>query len=313
MQALLKALSRLSLRLFFRPVVGSRLPLPFQRRWMAALTRVVPGPGGIEASDLWAGSVRISRFRKPLAGSVGPVDPAERDAVLFVHGGGFQVGGGDTYAGFAGWLAEVTGADVYMPDYRLAPEDPQPAPTDDLFAAYRSVIELGHDPGRLAVVGDSAGGALAVETIRSLGEMGVPSPAALVLISPWLDLSLSGPSVAAVGSGDPVLTPQWLHKAARDHAAGLRLDDPRISPLFAELRKLPPTLVQVGTDEILLDDSTRFADRAFAAGVEVELHRFDGFWHDFQMYAKFLTPARDALVDVGAFLDRRLHPPGTDV
>ncbi len=308
MQALLKAMSRLSLRLFFRPVIGSRLPLAFQRRWMAALTRVVPGPGGIEQSDLWAGSVRISRFRKPLEGAVGVVDPADRDAVLFVHGGGFQLGGGDAYAGFAGWLAEVTGADVYMPDYRLAPEDPHPAPTDDVFAAYRAVVELGHDPKRLAVVGDSAGGALAVETTRSLGEMGMPSPAALVLISPWLDLSMSGASIAAVGSRDPVLSPAWLRQGARDHAGGLRADDPRISPLFAELRKLPPTLVQVGTDEILLDDSTRFADRAFAAGVEVELQRFDGYWHDFQMYAKTLTAARDALVDVAAFLDRRLHP-----
>jgi epsilon-lactone hydrolase len=307
MQALLKALSRLSLRLFFRPIVGSGLPLPFRRRWMAALTRVVAGPGGIERSDLWAGSVRISRFRKPLAEAIGTIDPGDREAVVFVHGGAFQVGGGDTYAGFAGWLAEVTGADVYMPDYRLAPEDPQPAPTDDVFAAYRAVVELGHDPGRMAVVADSAGAALAVGTIRSLGEMGVPPPAAVVLISPWLDLSLSGPSVAAVGGRDPVLRADWLRRAARDHAAGLPSDDPRISPLFAELRRLPPTLVQVGTDEILLDDSTRFADRAFAAGVEVELQRFDGFWHDFQMYARYLTPARDALTDIAAFLERRLH------
>ena len=307
MQALLKALSRLSLRLSFRPVIGSRLPLSFQRRWMAVLTRMVAGPGGIERSDLWAGPVRVARFRKPLEDAVGPVDPADRDAVLFVHGGGFQIGSGDTYAGLAGWLAEVTGADVYMPDYRLAPEDPQPAPTDDIFAAYRAVIGLGHAPGRLAVVGDSAGGALAVETVRSLPEMGVPSPAAMVLISPWLDLSLSGASIAEVGSRDPVLRTAWLQRAARDHAAGLHVDDPRISPLFAELRKLPPTLIQVGTDEILLDDSTRFADRAYAAGVEVELQRFEGFWHDFQIYARYLTGAREALDDVAAFLDRRLH------
>jgi acetyl esterase/lipase len=275
---------------------------------MAALTGAVGGPGGIEQSDLWAGSVRIARFRRPLEDAVGPVDPADRDAVLFVHGGGFQLGGEDTYSGLAGWLAEVTGADVYMPDYRLAPEDPQPAPTDDLFAAYRSVVELGHAPGRLAVVGDSAGAALAVETVRSLSEMGVPSPVAMVLISPWLDLSLSGASVAAVGRHDPVLRPVWLRRAARDHAAGLHVDDPRISPLFAELRKLPPTLIQVGTDEILLDDSTRFADRAYAAGVEVELQRFEGLWHDFQIYARYLTPARDALIDIAAFLKRRFEP-----
>lgn len=306
MQGLLKAISRLSLRLFFKPVMGSRLPVGFQRRWLAVLTRTVPGPGGIERSDLWVGAVPMARLRRRDEEQLGPIDPTERDAVLFVHGGGFTLGGGDTYAGFASWLASVTGADVYMPDYRLAPEDPHPAPTDDLFAAYRAIVELGHEPGRIAVIGDSAGAALSVEMVRSLPEMGVGSPAALVLISPWLDLSLSGASVDSVGDRDPVLRRRWLDGAAREHAAGLHVDDPRISPLFADLRTLPPTLVQVGTDEILLDDATRFADRAYAAGVEVELQRFDGLWHDFQVYAKVLEPARGALDDIAAFLRRRL-------
>ena len=104
-----------------------------------------------------------------------------------------------------------------------------------------------------------------------------------------------------------------LASAARNHAGGLHLDDPRISPLFAELRTLPPTLVQVGTDEILLDDSTRFAERAYAAGVEVELQRFDGLFHDFQLFAKLLPSSRGALDDIAAFLDRRLDPPAADV
>ena len=138
------------------------------------------------------------------------------------------------YVGLASWLASATGADVYLPDYRLAPEHPQPAPTDDLFAAYRAVLELGHDPERTAVAGDSAGGALAVSTVRSLREMGLPTPAAMVLISPWLDLSLSGASVARVGRRDPVLRREGLVGSARNHAGGLHLDDPRISPLFAD-------------------------------------------------------------------------------
>jgi monoterpene epsilon-lactone hydrolase len=304
MQKLLKALSRLSLCLFFKPVMGSRLPLGFQRRWFVGLARLAGRPRGIERSEVWVGSMPMSRLRKPSGDQVGAIDPAERDAVLYVHGGGFVAGGGETYIGLASWLADATGADVYMPGYRLAPEDPQPAPTDDIFAAYRAVIELGHEPGRLAVIGESAGAALAVETMRSVREMGLPSPAALVLISPWLDLSLSGASVASVGDRDPALSRRWLTQGAREHAAGLHVDDPRISPLFADLRTLPPTLVQVGTDEILLDDSTRFADRAYAAGVEVELQRFEGFWHDFQLYAKVLAPARGALADIDAFLRR---------
>jgi acetyl esterase/lipase len=309
METLLRTLSRISLRLFFRPVIGSRLPIGFQRRWAEAMTRLMGGARGIERSELWAGELSIRRLRPPGAG-VGPVDPSTRDAILYVHGGGFEIGGGEMYVGFASRIAAITGADVYLPDYRLAPEHPQPAPTDDAFAAYRAVLELGHDPRRTAVIGDSAGGGIAVSTVRSLREMGLPGPAAMVLISPWLDLSLSGASVGLVGRRDPMLRREWLERGARGHAGGLHLDDPRISPLFADLRTLPPTLVQVGTDEILLDDSTRFADRAYAAGVDVELQRFDALFHDFQVFAMLLRSSRGALDDIAAFLRRHFAADG---
>ncbi len=135
--------------------------------------------------------------------------------------------------------------------------------------------------------------------------MNVPSPAALVLISPWLDLTLTSASVAANARRDPMLRRGWLEQSARAHAGELHRSDPRVSPLFADLTTLPPTLVQVGSDEILLDDSTRFADRAWAAGAEVELQRFDGWWHDFQASAGELRAARAALEDVAGFLKRR--------
>jgi monoterpene epsilon-lactone hydrolase len=306
METLMRALSRISMRLSFRPIVGSRLPIGFQRRWTAAMTRILGRPKGIERSEIWAGELPMKRFRRSGGDTVGAIDPAGRNAVLYIHGGGFEIGGGEMYVGFASRIAAVTGADVYLPDYRLSPEHPQPAPTDDAFAAYRAILELGYDPGRIAVIGDSAGGAISVSTVRSLRDMGLPGPAAMVLISPWLDLSLSGASIDLVGRRDPMLRRRWLEGAARGHAAGLHLDDPRISPLFSDLRRLPPTLVQVGTDEILLDDSTRFADRASAAGVEVELQRFDGLFHDFQVFARLLPSARGALDDIAAFLNRRL-------
>ena len=188
------------------------------------------------------------------------------------------------YVGFASWWV-ADRADVDPPDYRPAPSTPSGADRPPLRRLPRRSSSSATTRAT-AVVGDSAGASLTVSTVRSLREMGMPSPAALVLISPWLDLSLSGASVGLVGRRDPMLRRDGLAAAARDHAAGLHLDDPRISPLFAELRTLPPTLVQVGTDEILLDDSTRFADRAYAAGVEVELQRFDGLFHDFQLFAK---------------------------
>lgn len=302
---MLTALSKLGLRLFVKPVLGSRLPIGIQRRWMEAMARAMGGARGVERSDLWAGELLIRRLRRA-DGGIGPTDPAGREAILYLHGGGFEIGGGEMYVGFAAWIAALTGADVYLPDYRLAPEHTEPAPTDDAFSAYRAVLEHGHDPRRTAIIGDSAGGGIAVSTVRSLREMGLPAPAALALISPWLDLSLSGASVESVGRHDPMISSRWLQGAARRHAGGLHLEDPRVSPLFAALRTLPPTLVQVGTEEILLDDSTRFADRAAAAGVEVELQRFEGLFHDFQLFALLLGTARGALDDIAAFLRRRI-------
>ena len=306
MQALLKALTRLALRVMFKPLIGSRLPLAAQRRWLAVLARVIGRPGGVDQQQLWAGEVPMLRLRAAGSeGAVGPLVPAERDAVLYVHGGGFMLGGGSTYAGFAAWVAKATGADVYLADYRLAPEHPYPAPLDDLFAAYGAVLGLGHAPERTALMGDSAGGALAVDLALVLPEMDVPAPAALVLISPFLDLSLSGASVAANARLDPLLSRRFVDAGGRAHAGGLRRSDPRISPLFAPLGSLPPILVQVGSDEILLDDSVRFADRVWAAGVEIELQRFEGLWHDFQTTAQTLRVAREALDDIAAFLARR--------
>lgn len=267
------------------------------------MARASVPPRGIEQSDVWAGDIRMLRFRE--ASGPGPSSPAGRQAVLYVHGGGFVTGSPEGYRGLAGWLARTTGADVYVPDYRLAPEHPHPAATDDLFTAYRGVLDLGHAPTATAVVADSAGAALAVSTVLSLPEMNVPSPAALALLSPWLDLTLTSASIAANARRDPMLRRSWLEQSARSHAGELRRSDQRVSPLFADLATLPPTLVQVGSDEILLDDSIRFADRAWAAGAEVELQRFEGWWHDFQTSAATLTVAREALEDVAAFLRRR--------
>jgi acetyl esterase/lipase len=307
MQTLLKAITRGFLRVFFKPAFGSRLPLAVQRRWLALLLRVTGGPKGVVVQELWTGETSSLRLRAEPKGMIGPAPATERDAILFVHGGGFRLGGGSAYSGFAAWVAATSGADVYLPDYRLAPEHPFPAPIDDLFAAYRGVLELGHSPSRVAILGDSAGAALAVGLALTLPEMNVPPPAALVLLSPWLDLSLSGASIAANARRDPVISRRMLDAGGRAHAGDLRRSDPRVSPMFADLHGLPPALIQVGSDEILLDDATRFADRAWGAGVEVELQRFEGWFHDFQATARTLRTAREALEDISAFLARRFE------
>jgi monoterpene epsilon-lactone hydrolase len=135
--------------------------------------------------------------------------------------------------------------------------------------------------------------------------MDVPMPAAMVLISPVTDLTLSGASIHAKRHADPLLRREWLEPSFRDWAGPIPLGDGRVSPLYASLDGLPPTLIQVGEDEILLDDSLRFADRAWAAGVQVELQRFPHLWHDFQIQAGLLAESKAAVGDIGAFLRRR--------
>ena len=302
MQTLRKALTRGFLRVLWKPFQGPPFSLAFTRRWHALLSGVARPPRGIERREIDLASIPAVH----LADGVPSGDAGTRDAVLFCHGGAFVAGGAETHAAFAGWIARATGADVYLAEYRLAPEHPFPAATDDLHAAYRAVLELGHSPRRTAVIGDSAGAGLAVATLRALPEMSVPTPAALVLISPWLDLTMSSGAVVTNARRDPMLKRSYLQAAATAYAGGIQRGDPRVSPLFSDLHRLPPTLVQVGSDEILLDDATRFADRAYAAGVDVELQRFEGWWHDFQALAGSLHGAREALEDIAAFLRRRL-------
>ncbi len=297
--AVLRRIFQLLLRLFYKPFLGPPFPVGFQRRFMEVATRILPPPREVDRESVRGAPVPLTRF------GIGAGDPALRPAVLWAHGGGFVIGSPSTHAGFAGHLAQAAGADVYLPDYRLAPEHPWPAATDDFFGAYRTLLARGHDPARVAIGGDSAGGAIAILTALQLIEMDVPAPAALVLLSPVTDLSLSGGSVAAKRHADPLLRSEWLAGSYRAWAGPLALTDGRVSPLFADLDGLPPTLLQVGEDEILLDDSLRFADRAWGSGVEVELQRFHGMWHDFQLQAGLLADSRGAVDDIAAFLRRR--------
>ncbi len=297
--AVLRHIFRVMLRLFYKPFLGPPFPVAFQRRFMELATRILPPPAEVDREQLRGPGAPVTRF------GIGGGDPALRPAVLWAHGGGFVIGSPSTHAGFAGHLAQAAGADVYLPDYRLAPEHPWPAATDDFFSAYTAMLARGHDPARVAIGGDSAGGAIAILTALSLAEMDVPAPAALVLLSPVTDLGLSGPSVVSKRRAEPLLRTDWLAPSYRAWAGPLALSDGRVSPLYADLAGLPPTLVQVGEDEILLDDSVRFADRAWAKGVQVELQRFAGAWHDFQLQAGLLADSRAAVGDIAAFLRRR--------
>lgn len=297
MQSVLRLILRGALRLLFKNVMNQPVPERLQRRWMRAVT----------ASTFSArGTTRTAGHWGVPGQWVSSGAAAPQHAVLYLHGGGYTVGSPGTHASLTSHLARAANCDVLVPDYRLAPEHPYPAALDDAVMAYRALLER-FPPERLVLAGDSAGGGLALCTTLALRRQGLPLPAALVLISPWVDLSLSGPSVVTLGARDPMLSKTWLQRAGDAYRGSIDDADPRVSPLFDALDGLPPMLIQVGGDEILLDDSRRLAARAQAIGVPVTLEIEDGYWHDFQVHAGVLRAADAALGRIAAFMRQHWH------
>jgi acetyl esterase/lipase len=224
-------------------------------------------------------------------------------ALLYFHGGGFCIGSPLMHRSIAAHLARHSAMSVFVPAYRLAPEDPYPAALQDALTAYRALLAGGYAPERIALVGDSAGGGLALALLLALRDAGIALPASAVLLSPWVDLSLSGASIAFNAADDPVVSPVWLASCARAYAGTLAPSDPRVSPLFAALHGLPPLGIYVGTREVLLDDAARLAVVARDAGVRVELRRYDGLWHNWQFQAGVLPSVTPTFADAADFVE----------
>lgn len=226
--------------------------------------------------------------------------------LVYLHGGSYNAGGVGSHRALCTQLARATGLRVLSIDYRLAPEHPHPAAVEDACAALRFVWKSGRVPAQVAIAGDSAGGGLALAALVSLRDAGDPLPAAAALLSPWTDLTLSGASFLGKADVDPMIVPSVLAVARDRYVAAAAPDSPTISPLFADLSGLPPLLVQVGSDECLLDDSTRLAERASDAGTNVVLEVWDDMIHVWQAFFAMLPEGRDAIDAIAAFLRARL-------
>ncbi len=265
-----------------------------QREDLEFLAQLYPLPGDVEVEVADAGGVPGVWLRPPSAD--------EDDVVLYLHGGSYTGGSSVSHRELAARIARAAGARALVLDYRRAPEHPHPAAVDDAVAAYRWLVgEAGVEPGRVAVVGDSAGGGLTLSTVYALRAAGDPLPSSVVLLSPWLDLVGTGASWTDRVDLEHMLDVERLRAAGRQYAGDLDPADPRVSPLNDDPAGLPPTLVQVGTDEVLFDDSTQFVDRARGAGVDVELEVTDGAFHVFHAVAG-MPEAEDATTRIGAFV-----------
>jgi epsilon-lactone hydrolase len=227
-------------------------------------------------------------------------------AVLFFPGGAYHVGSLATLRHLVALVSDAAQARVLNAGYRLAPEHPFPAAVHDALTAYRWLLARGIAPGQIAVAGNSSGGGLALALLVALRDAGEPMPAAAVAISPWTDLEMTGESRRTRAAVDRMVTPDGMKEAADWYLAG---QDPRhryASPVHADLQGLPPVLIHVGDAEILLDDSTRFAARARAAGVEVTLEVWDEMPHCWHTFAGFLPEADRAIERIGTWLQERI-------
>jgi acetyl esterase/lipase len=292
-QRLIAAAFRFVLRATLSRTFRAGLSVEQQRRRLRQVTRLTLPP-------------RAASFTAATLGGVPGEWVGARDdsrpslAVLYLHGGGYTTGSPATHRALTGHLAAHCGARVFAADYRLAPEHPFPAALDDAVAAWRGLQGEGRDAGAIAIAGDSAGGGLAVATALRLRELGEPLPRALVLFSPWVDLSLD--QLPPAPPGEVMLTLPWVRACAQSYAASADPRHPLISPVGADLRGLPPTLIQVGTDELLLPDSRRLQACLQSAGVNSQLQEFPRRWHVFQANAGVLADADRALEAVGRFL-----------
>jgi epsilon-lactone hydrolase len=227
-------------------------------------------------------------------------DPAR--AVLYLHGGGYVIGSINTHRRLAYDISAVSGARVLVIDYRLAPEHPFPAAIDDAATAWRWLLQQGFATSRLAIAGDSAGGGLTLATLINLRDQKLGLPACAVAISPWVDLEGVGDSITTRAAQDPMVQKDGLLWMAGLYLNGKDAKMPLAAPLHADLKGLPPILVQVGTAETLLDDATRIAEKLHAAGVDVRLAVWPNMLHVFPLFAPILSEGRDGCFEIGSFI-----------
>ena len=267
------------------------------RENMERMTGVMALPADLTTEPVTAGGV-------PAEWVAAPGAAADR-VVLYLHGGAYVLGSVNTHRDLAGRISRAAGARVLNVDYRLAPEHPHPAAVDDATAAYRWLLEADYAAGNLAVAGDSAGGGLTVATLVALRDGKPPLPAAGVCLSPWVDLEGTGESMTTRAAVDPMVQKDPLVRMAKLYLDGQHPRTPLASPLYADLVGLPPLYIQVGTAETLLDDSTRLAERARKAGVDVTLELWDDMIHVFQAFAMILPEGQQAVDKIGHYLRAR--------
>ncbi|MFJ6076652.1 alpha/beta hydrolase [Streptomyces sp. NPDC093065] len=224
--------------------------------------------------------------------------------LLYIHGGGYVHGAVEGYVGLTGHYAKRMRARVYAPDYRQAPEHTFPAPIDDVFSAYQALLSAGTAPERIAISGDSAGGAMVITVMRKARDADLPLPVAGVAISPWADLTHCGPSVRSRAGTDPLTSGELLDDLAHTFLGDALPTDPDASPVYAEVRGLAPTLIQMGENEVMLSGAITLAGRLAEQRVRTTLEVWPHMFHVWHMLVGHLPQSDEALDNAVSFIVR---------
>ncbi|MFI1119857.1 alpha/beta hydrolase [Streptomyces hygroscopicus] len=233
-----------------------------------------------------------------------PEDVTDDRTLLYLHGGGYVHGAVEGYVGLTGHYAKRLRARVLVPDYRQAPEHPFPTPIDDVFTAYRALLAAGTAPEKIAISGDSAGGAMVITVMRKARDAGLPLPVAGVSFSPWADLTHSGSSVQSRNGLDPLTSGEFLEKLARTFLGNALPTDPDASPVFADVRGLAPTLIQMGENEVMLSSGITLAGRLAEQRVRTTLEVWPHMFHVWHLLAGHMAEADEALDNAVSFITR---------
>lgn len=286
------SLLRASLFAFFKPVMRPPIPLALQRGVMHALASSMPGVRGVTIEHVTVQGLAMERIR--------PKGVKPRHAILYCHGGAFCVGSPRSHRSITTRLAQLTLAEVFVPDYRRVPEHPFPAPMEDAIKTYRYILQQGFAAKRIAVAGDSAGGSMSFMLPAAATVAGLPQPAALVMMSPALDLNLNTQSMQERHRKDPLINRSWGQQAVK--WMQMPANHPLADPKQLNLAAYPPSLIQVGEDEVLFDDAVWASHALTREGRVAELEVYLQRWHVFHVHAAFMPSAEAALRRQAEFL-----------
>lgn len=296
-QKILGSVLSLALKLLLKPVLHPRFSIGFQRRWMGMVASTTLKARNVDSYDDGLAGVRCRHYQ-PQVLSEKSSEAGFAGTVLYLHGGAYVAGNPDSHKALTSHLAKFADAHVVVPDYRLAPEFACPAAINDVVAVYKALLEQGVPPEQLSIAGDSAGGGLALATLQTLKATEIPLPSSVVLYSPWVDLTLSELNDT---DQEVMLSKAWLAYAA-DVYADKNTKAPECSPIYGDLTGLPPVLIHVGSDEILLNDSHRVCAALNQAGTLARLQVYPQRWHVFQLHAGVLADAEISLLTSAQFL-----------